>query len=181
LIVEHGENVWCDDVTTDAEESCATINRRAFERALVFLESKYGADWLSWSWGKAHQAQAKHTPFSDVPLLSSWFGVSTPFGGDNMSINVGGYSMSNQKEPFAMGHGAGVRFIYDLADLDRSLFVLSTGQSGHLLSPHYRDASRRWAAGQYFPMKAHQRPEEANSLWTLVLEPERATRSASVP
>ena len=37
--------------------------------------------------------------------------------------------------------------VFDLADLDQSLFMIATGQSGNLMSPHYGDLAQRWADG----------------------------------
>jgi penicillin amidase len=37
--------------------------------------------------------------------------------------------------------------VYDLADLDRSLFVVAPGQSGNPLSSHAADFLRRWRDG----------------------------------
>jgi len=37
--------------------------------------------------------------------------------------------------------------VYDLADLDRSLFVMAPGQSGNPLSRHARDFLTRWRDG----------------------------------
>ena len=44
-------------------------------------------------------------------------------------------------------HGAAYRGVYDLADLDRSLFVVTPGQSGNPLSRHARDFLTRWRDG----------------------------------
>jgi penicillin amidase len=43
--------------------------------------------------------------------------------------------------------------IVDLGDPEASLFVAATGQSGHPLSPHYRDLTALWARGGYLPMR----------------------------
>ncbi|HAQ46568.1 MAG TPA: hypothetical protein DCR25_04515, partial [Rhodobacter sp.] len=40
----------------------------------------------------------------------------------------------------------------DFADPDSSIFVLSTGQSGHPLSRHYDDLGLLWRRGEYVPM-----------------------------
>ena len=58
------------------------------------------------------------------------------------------HSMRSER-PYAAIHGAGYRGIYDLADPDRSLYVISTGQSGNLFSPHYDDLLAVWAKGDY--------------------------------
>jgi penicillin amidase len=43
--------------------------------------------------------------------------------------------------------GPELRGVYDLADLDRSRFVIAPGQSGNLLDPHAGDFLQRWRAG----------------------------------
>ena len=40
------------------------------------------------------------------------------------------------------------RVVVDLADLDGSLAVLTTGQSGNPASPHWNDQSDLWASGE---------------------------------
>jgi penicillin amidase len=49
-------------------------------------------------------------------------------------------------------HGAGYRGVYDFADPDSSVFIISTGQSGHPLSRHYDDLGVLWRRGEYIPM-----------------------------
>ena len=48
--------------------------------------------------------------------------------------------------------GAAYRGVYDLADPDSSVFVISTGQSGHPLSRHYDDMAELWRRGEYVGM-----------------------------
>ena len=48
---------------------------------------------------------------------------------------------------FAAAHGASFRDVYDLADLDRSLFLVAPGQSGHVLSRLSRNFVQRWHDG----------------------------------
>ena len=59
----------------------------------------------------------------------------------------GGTAVADDDAPFADIHGPGLRAVYDLADLDQSLFVIATGQSGNPLSPYYRDFVRLWRDG----------------------------------
>lgn len=54
--------------------------------------------------------------------------------------------------PFLNVHGAAYRGVYDFADPDSSVFILSTGQSGHFLSRHYDDLGTLWRRGEYIPM-----------------------------
>ena len=42
--------------------------------------------------------------------------------------------------------------MYDLADLDRSVGVLPTGNSGNPASPHWKDQAALWLAGETHPL-----------------------------
>ncbi|HST01335.1 MAG TPA: penicillin acylase family protein, partial [Usitatibacter sp.] len=57
--------------------------------------------------------------------------------------------------PFANRHAPSLRAIYDLADLDRSLFMQSTGQSGNVMSPWYSNLAERWARVEYIRIPVH--------------------------
>jgi penicillin amidase len=48
---------------------------------------------------------------------------------------------------FAAVHGASFRGVYDLANLERSLFVVAPGQSGHVLTPLARNFVQLWRDG----------------------------------
>ena len=46
--------------------------------------------------------------------------------------------------PFARTQGGGFRGLYDLSDLDKSRFMITTGESGHIFSAHYGDLAALW-------------------------------------
>ena len=54
---------------------------------------------------------------------------------------------------FRQVHGAGLRAVYDLADLDASRFVIATGQSGNPLSSHWGDFLELWQQGRMVGLK----------------------------
>ena len=54
--------------------------------------------------------------------------------------------------PFALRNHASERMIADLADLDASLAVSPTGQSGQPFSSHWGDQTPLWADGRLRPM-----------------------------
>jgi penicillin amidase len=58
--------------------------------------------------------------------------------------------------------------VVDLADFDRSMQNITMGQSGQILSRHYRDQWEAYYAGRSFPMQFNK--VEAKS--TLVFLPE---------
>ena len=50
-------------------------------------------------------------------------------------------------------HAASLRALYDLSDLEQSVFIYQTGQSGLVHSSRYRDMASEWATGQYRPLR----------------------------
>jgi len=166
-----GQSRWCDDATTGAKSPCAALIARALDQALTDLERRYGADAANWKWDEAHAAVGEHRPFSRVKLLQPLFEVRVPTPGDTYSVNVGRHDNRNEAEPFANRHAAALRAIYDFADLDRSLWMHSTGQSGNRLSPFYGNLAKRWAKVEYLPMSMRRADAEAGQTGTLVLQP----------
>lgn len=150
------DTAWCDDVTTAETESCDTVVAGALERALDGLAAAHGDDLAAWRWGAVHRARFRHQPFGRLPVLGPLTDIEIATDGGPETINRGETSAS-AAEPFLHLHGAGFRAIYDLADLDRSLFIATPGQSGHRLSPHYRDLLERWRDGKYVTLPAAPR------------------------
>lgn len=141
-------SAWCDDVTTPVVETCAGQSARAMDLAAADLATRYGEE-SRWRWGEAHYAASDHRPFGTVPWLARWFNLPVPTPGDTYSVDAGHTHIRDEARPFANRHAASLRAIYDLADLDRSLFMHSTGQSGNRLSPWYASYVERWAAVEY--------------------------------
>jgi len=51
------------------------------------------------------------------------------------------------------------------------MYIHSTGQSGNLLSPLYKNFAERWARTEYIPMSMQRSDALAGSLGTLKLQP----------
>jgi len=166
-----GQGHWCDDVNTPAKESCADLLPRALDLALADLKRRYGDDRKQWRWGEAHFALSEHRPFGRQAQLAKFFDIRVPSPGDTYTVDVGRNTLANESAPFANRHAASLRAIYDLADLDRSVYIHSTGQSGNLLSPLYRNFAERWARVEYIPMSMKRSDALAGSLGTLKLQP----------
>ena len=162
---------WCDDVTTDLAETCDQAIASALKQTVEELTEEHGKDMAKWRWGDVHYAHMKHLPFTFVPVLNKIFDLRIDASGGPYTINRGGYSVTNKKEPFAEIHGASFRVIYDLDDLDRSLYVHTTGQSGNPISQFFDNFVRPWRDIEYIPMTTSKRDYSAGSHGTLVLTP----------
>lgn len=165
-----GAGRWCNVVKTPVEETCADMARRALDDALGELTERFGTDMASWRWGAAHRAVHVHTPLGFNRLLGLFVNLTHETSGGDDTINMG-KTRGWGPEPYANVHAAGLRVIYDFADLDRSVFVTATGQSGHPLSRHYEDIGRLWRRGDYLPMSLNRADALAGSVGTTRLVP----------
>jgi len=146
-----GASKWCDVIQSAAIETCTDIARVALDEALLRLSERYGRNIETWRWGDAHQATHDHPVLGNVPLLRYFVNLrQSTSGGDSTLMR--GRTSGEDPDPFLNVHGAGYRGVYDFADPDSSVFILSTGQSGHPLSRHYDDLGVLWRRGEYIPM-----------------------------
>jgi len=166
-----GQSRWCDDVNTPARETCAEVLALSLEAALAELRDRFGDDLHQWRWGAAHSARHEHRPLGRQKWLAPYFDITVPSAGDAYTVNVGRSDFFNDVEPFANRHSASLRAIYDLSDLDKSVFIHSGGQSGNPLSPHYAAFSEAWARSEYIPMRTDREAIVAGGAKKLVLVP----------
>lgn len=82
-----------------------------------------------------------------------------------------GLTSDRPEAPYLNVNGAVYRGVYDFADPDSSVFIISTGQSGHPLSRHYDDLSELWRQGEYIPMSLDPELARAAATGITVLEP----------
>ncbi len=146
-----GASRWCDVIRSAVVETCTDVARLALDDALVWIEEQYGTALESLRWGDTHAALHNHPVLGEVPVLRYFVNIRQSTSGGDHTLQRGRTS-GRAPEPFANVHGAGYRGVYDFADPDSSVFVSSTGQSGHFLSRHYDDLGQLWRRGEYIPM-----------------------------
>ncbi len=146
-----GASAWCDVLQSAAIESCTDISRAALDDALLWIAEHYGSALESLRWGDAHVAAQNHAVLGKMPVINWLVNIQqSTSGGDNTLLR--GRTSGVEPTPFQNVHGPGYRGVYDFADPDSSVFVISTGQSGHFLSRHYDDLGELWRRGEYIPM-----------------------------
>jgi penicillin amidase len=159
---------WCDDRSTTGRETCGEVLAAALNAALEDLGKRYGADRSKWQWGPAHYADGENRPLGLFPGIGGFFNVQVPSPGGTFTLNRGKPNFS-EDPPFANRQASSYRAIYDFADLDRSLYMHTTGQSGNVLSPFYRSFAERWAKVEYIeiPTKRADIAKVAIGTWQL--------------
>ncbi|WP_420863609.1 penicillin acylase family protein [Algirhabdus cladophorae] len=165
-----GASAWCDVLQSSPVETCADIARLALDDALVWTAERYGTALESLRWGDAHVATHDHQVLGATPILKWFVNIrQSTSGGDNTLQR--GRTIGTGPDPFLNVHGAAYRGVYDFADPDSSVFVTSTGQSGHPLSRYYDDLGELWRRGEYIPMSLDVDLARAAQAGTTVLEP----------
>jgi len=81
---------------------------------------------------------------SRISILRAWFGVQISTAGAYDTVNRGPSIIRDERQPFEQVFGAGLRIITNLAAPTESRMIITPGQSGNLLSPHFADLLRRW-------------------------------------
>ena len=161
---------WCDIIQSAPVETCTDIARLALDDALVDLMERFGPSIESWRWGDAHEARQDHPALGEAPFLKWVVNIrQSTSGGDHTLMR--GMAGGDPRAPFLNVHAAAYRGVYDFADPDSSVFIISTGQSGHPLSRHYDDLSELWRRGDYIPMSLDPALARAAATGVTVLSP----------
>jgi len=166
-----GAGVWCDILQSSPVETCTDLSRLALDDALQGLVERYGPNLESWRWGDAHQAHQDHPVLGQVPVLRHLVNIRQSTSGADDTL-LRGRTSGKDPDPFTNVQGAGYRGVYDFADPDSSVFVISTGQSGHPLSRHYDDLGELWRRGEYTPMSLDPDLARAGAVGITTLTPQ---------
>ena len=94
---------------------------------------------------------------SEVPLLGGYFNIGP--------VEMSGSSTTIKQTTERLGPS--MRFVADLSDWDRSLNNITIGESGQILSRHYKDQWNAYYAGRSFPMQFNK----VDAKQTLVVNP----------
>lgn len=95
------------------------------------------------TWGERNTASFRHPLGPALPLLGGWLDMPT------VALPGGWSDVPRIQRP---GSGASQRLVVMPGREDRGLFHMPCGQSGHPLSPHYRDGHAAWVRGDPTPL-----------------------------
>ncbi|CAH0334697.1 Acyl-homoserine lactone acylase QuiP [Flavobacterium sp. CECT 9288] len=147
--IQNKNSVWWDNINTkNNKETRANIVLQSFKEAISELEKQLGPDVLAWTWNRVHTLEHQH-PLSKVAILKNIFNVG-PFevSGSSEVINNLFFSFSGSGEYQVKG-GPSTRRVIDFSDIENSLSILPTGQSGNPMSAHYDDQAELYNTGKF--------------------------------
>jgi len=153
---------WDDSTTKDKIESRGEILSLSFKQTIAQLENKLGNQVSAWTWNKVHTVEHKH-PLGEVAALRSYFNVG-PFeiNGSNEVINNLMFTFTEAGN-HQVKAGPSTRRIIDFSDIENSVSILPTGQSGNPLSEHYDDQATMYNEGKFRKMKMNKKEIEESS------------------
>ncbi|MBL8050277.1 MAG: penicillin acylase family protein [Anaerolineales bacterium] len=165
-------NAWWDDKTTeDITETRDDMLIKSFIEGTDELSEIFGEDVTKWNWGDMHVSIFRNETlgYSGIGLIEDLFNRG-PFrtNGGGSIINATAW---NALDGYEVTNVPSMRMIVDLGNLNNSLTVHTTGQSGHAYHPHYDDMSQLWADVGYYPMWWEQESIINDSEAHLVLVP----------
>lgn len=145
-------SVWWDNVNTpDITEIPNDIIQDAFLKAVSSLEQEFGPEMESWTWGKVHTLEHPH-PIGQVAALKSFFNVGPfPVHGTREVINNMYFNYDGDGK-YEVSSGPSTRRVIDFSDVENSISILPTGQSGNPFSAHYKDQAALFVSGKYRKM-----------------------------
>lgn len=148
-LLEAGNSEWFDNIDTAIVETREDIIAKSLLDAGEMLKSLAGENISHWAWGEIHKLTMAHHLGIKKPLDIIFNLGPFPRGGSTMTINNAEYQFNR---PFRSVLGASTRQLVDFCDINNSLSVITTGQSGQRMSDHYKDQTPLWLTGNYHSM-----------------------------
>ena len=162
-------SVWFDRINTNSKENHTQVVTTSFINAITALVRDYGPVPSAWNWGELHQVEHQH-PLGRVALLKPFFNLGPyPIRGAREVINAVNFNYSYEQKNFTSNAGPSTRRIIDFSDIEHSISILPTGQSGNPFSPHYDDQAQLYNDGDFRPMLLNKKEIVASSKNVLII------------
>jgi penicillin amidase len=134
-ILENGGRGWFKDM----DETLV----RSLSDAYTDGRKLQGGNVKRWEYGAFNELNIKHPVGGEIPFVGHYFNIGP--------VEMSGSSTTVKQTTRKLGPS--MRFIGDLAGWDGSLNNLTIGESGQILSKHYKDQWESYWAGKSFPMQ----------------------------
>jgi len=171
-LVGQPDSPWWDNRATPEREDRDAIFIQALSGALSELQQRQGRDPARWAWGDLHTVTFHHESLGGTgiaPLDALFNRGPFPTAGGTDLVNATGWDAS--EADYTVRSLPSMRLLVDLGNLDNSLAVHTTGQSGHAFHPHYIDLAEQWRTIQYHPLPWSRERVEITAVERLVLQP----------
>lgn len=169
--IKRENSVWWDNITTKNKvETKAEIINKSYNDAMAFLQNQLGENIQNWTWNRVVSVEYEHAIGKAGGLLRKYFNVG-PFEtiGGNEVINNQIFKLDSTGV-YKITAGPSTRRVVDFSDVENSLSILPTGQSGVVSSKHYKDQAQKYLNGEFVKMHLNQAEIQKNKN-ILILKP----------
>ncbi|WP_299012876.1 penicillin acylase family protein [uncultured Polaribacter sp.] len=166
-------SVWWDNIDTKNKvENRKEIITKAFLKTIVFLENQLGQNIKDWTWSRVISVEYEHAIGKAGGFLRTFFNVG-PFEtiGGNEVINNQIFDLDSTGI-YKIKAGPSTRRVVDFSDVENSLSILPTGQSGNVFSKYYKDQAKKYVDGEFVKMRLNIEGVK-NSTQVLILKPKK--------
>ncbi len=170
-LLQNPNSSWFDDPATPQVENRDNIIRKSMDDALTALEKSLGNNLADWQWGRLHKVLFKNAFHGFSSIIDKYVDIGPySIGGDGTTIfnteypftvDLDKYPQFSHK-PFENNLGPVMRYIYDFAQPNKIYLILTTGESGNIMSKHYSDMTQSWLNGKYMIIKTDSTSIERN-------------------
>lgn len=167
-LLKENTSTWFDDILTPEIENRDAIIIRSLIGAIRELEKNQGLELYNWQWGRIHTTTFRHLFSGKYDFIDEFINVGPiEVGGDGVTVFNTEYSFT---DPYDNILGPSMRFIYDFSQPDWFYLILTTGQSGHFVSSHYKDMTELWANGGYVHVNTNKNKVENSDMQLLLIK-----------
>lgn len=154
--IKKDTSIWWDNSkSTSKIESKKEILTSSFIETVASLENQLGTNMATWKWGKVHTLEHPH-PLGTIEALKKYFNVGPfPINGAREVINNRGYKYNNTGI-YKVTAGPSTRRVIDFSDIENSISILPTGESGNPFSSYYKDQAEMFNKGEFRKMKMNK-------------------------
>ena len=147
---------WWDNIKTkNKKETRTEILNLSFKQAIESLDNQLDRGVKFWTWNRVHKVEYKH-PLGNVGILRPLFNVGVfEIEGSNEVINNTMFDYSDNKI-LNIKAGPSTRRVIDFSNIENSLSILPTGNSGNPMSKHYDDQAKMFSQGKFRKMKMNK-------------------------
>ena len=167
------QSVWWDNINTGKRENKQRIIQTSFSNSIRNLENQLGKNIDRWTWNRVLTLEHPH-PLGTVKILDYLFDFNVglfELDGSNEVLNNQMFDLNNEGV-YKVSAGPSTRRIIDFSDIENSVSILPTGNSGNVFSPFFKDQAKMFINGKFRKMKLNK--EEIERVSTkLILSPKQ--------
>jgi penicillin amidase len=171
VLITNEQSVWWDDVNTNnIKETRGEIIKLALEKSIEDLSANLGTDINEWAWSNIHTLEHIHPVGMQKPF-NKIYNVG-PFGvwGGSEVINYLGVKFTELME-FQVTFGPSARRIIDFGNIEMTVNIIPTGQSGHFMSHHYDDQAELYNTGRFRKQRMNREDILENASTIFIMDP----------